>query len=105
MQIAYAPCTNERLALITVYCGLDKSGKPDIELVEEPIALWRVEENGNEIVLRPLVAGYQHLDAATVRIAVDSYDGRVIWGNREFESREQYLADCSAWFLHLQTKA
>jgi hypothetical protein len=94
MKRFYIPCNTERLALVTFFCGLDKDGEPEIELDEDPIIMWRVEEDGNQITNYPMVAGYLDLDCVTVRIAVDTYDGRVICNGREFENRNHYFADC-----------
>lgn len=94
MKRIYVPCNGERLALVTIFCGWDKHGVPLVELNEGPIALWRVDEDGEQITINPMVAGYLDLNCTTVRIAVDTYDGRVVCNGREYESRDHYLAEC-----------
>jgi hypothetical protein len=101
MKRTYVPCNGKRLALVTIFCGLDKDGEPDIELDEEPIALWRVDEDGEQITINPMVAGYTDLSCSTVRIAIDTYDGRVVCNGMEFENRDHYLANCKDFWKAL----
>ena len=105
MAITYIPINVERLALVAIYQGLDKDGKPQFEQVEEPIIAWRAEVEGDETTITPLIAGYQRTNLGTVRIAIFNYDGTVTWNGRQFENLDGFMADFSALALYMEDKS
>lgn len=105
MAITYIPINVERLALVAIYQGLDKDGKPQFEQVEEPIIAWRAEVDGEETTITPLIAGYQRTDLGTIRIAIYNYDGTITWNGRQFENLDGFMADFSALALYMEDKS
>ena len=105
MAITYIPINVERLALVAIYQGLDKDGKPQFEQVEEPIIAWQAEVEGEETTITPLIAGYQRTDLGTIRIAIYNYDGTITWNGRQFENLDGFMADFSALALYMEDKS
>ncbi|MEA9567151.1 hypothetical protein [Polynucleobacter sp. AP-Nickl1-40-C4] len=105
MAITYIPINVERLALVAIYQGVDKNGKPQFEQVEELIIAWRAEVEGDETTITPLIAGYQRTNLGTVRIAIFNYDGTVTWNGRQFENLDGFMADFSALALYMEDKS
>ncbi|MBU3537935.1 hypothetical protein [Polynucleobacter sp. UK-Gri1-W3] len=105
MAITYIPINVERLALVAIYQGLDKDGKPQFEQVEEPIIAWRAEVDGEETTITPLIAGYQRTDLGTIRIAIYNYDGTITWNGRQFENLDSFMTDFSALALYMEDKS
>jgi len=105
MAITYIPINVERLALVAIYQGMNKSGQPQFEQVEEPIIAWRAEVEGDETTITPLIAGYQRTNLGTVRIAIFNYDGTVTWNGRQFENLDGFMADFSALALYMDDKS
>ena len=105
MAITYIPINVERLALVAIYQGVDKNGKPEFEQVEEPVIAWRAEVEGEETTISPLIAGYQRTDIGTIRIAIFNYDGTITWNGRQFENLDSFMSDFEAFVLHLEEEA
>jgi len=102
MAITYIPINVERLALVAIYQGLDKDGNPQFEQIEEPVIAWRAEVDGEETTITPVIAGYQHTELGTIRIAIYNYDGRITWNGRQFENLDSFMNDFRAFVLYLE---
>ena len=102
MKISYIPINVERMALVVVYQGLDQNAEPIFEQVEEPIVAWQAEVDGEETIIKPLVAGYQRNNLGTIRIAIYNYDGTITWNGRQFENLDSFMNDFRAFVLYLE---
>ena len=105
MAITYIPINVERLALVAIYQGLDKNGSPEFEQVEEPIVAWRAEVDGDETIIKPLIAGYQRENSGTIRIAIYNFNGTISWNGRQFENLDSFMNDFSALALYMEDRS
>ena len=105
MKISYIPINVERMALVVVYQGLDQNAEPIFEQVEEPIVAWQAEVDGEETIIKPLVAGYQRNNLGTIRIAIHNYDGTLTWNGKQFESLDYFINDFRLLALYMEDKS
>jgi len=105
MNMTFVPILQERLALIAHYQGLNK-GEPQFELVEEPICFWQVEAQKGEMVVKPVIAGFQPTEqAGTQRVALYNYDGSIGWNGRQFENLDSFMNDFKDYILFLEERS
>jgi hypothetical protein len=104
MKTSYIPINVERMALVVIYQGLDKNGEPIFEQVEEPIVAWQADVDGEETIIKPLIAGYQRSNLGTIRIAIYNYDGTFTWDGKQFESLDYFISDFRELALYMEDR-
>ena len=99
MSITYIPAGSERFAKVIQYCGRFENRDFNLQIRDELIVAWKIDESDGEINAVPIIAGF---NSCTSRIALEHSDGSVTADGREFSSLDYAISEFRAFIDYME---